>query len=122
MSIDGPPSTPEHAITLRDLRSLTYLTASDIARCANLFGEDHMYTKEPVKFELTNETLTRFGITLHRIRATEDIPSRGVRKGDLGGFVESTHLPSGNARVSGNAEVYGKAWVSGNVIAARSDQ
>lgn len=49
MSIDGPPSTPEHAITLRDLRSLTYLTASDIARCANLFGEDHMYTKEAIR-------------------------------------------------------------------------
>ena len=79
-----------------------------------------MTARYPVKFELTDETLTRFGVTLYRIRATEDIPSRGVRKGDMGGFVQSTHLPSGDARVSGaawvsgDARVYGAARVSGD--------
>ena len=89
------------------------------------------HTPEPIKFELTDTTITHWGVTLYQIRATEDIPHRGIRKGDLGGYVSSTHLPSGaarvsgnawvsgnaqvfgNARVSGDAQVFGKAWVSG---------
>ena len=60
-------------------------------------------TPEPIKFELTDATIAHWGVTLYRIRATEDIPRHGVRKGDLGGYVSSTHLPSGAARVFGNA-------------------
>ena len=71
-------------------------------------------TPEPIKFELTNTTITHWGVTLHKIRATEDIPRHGVRKGDLGGYVSSTHLPSGAARVSGNAWVSGDTLVSDN--------
>ena len=71
-------------------------------------------TPEPIKFELTNTTITRWGVTLHKIRATEDIPRHGVRKGDLGGYVSSTHLPSGDARVSGDA------WVSGDAEILRT--
>ena len=74
-----------------------------------------------IKFELTDNTRVNFmGVTLYQIRATEDIPARGVRKGDLGGWVESAELTNGDARVSGdawvygNAEVYGNARVSGN--------
>ena len=70
-------------------------------------------TSEPIKFELTDTTITHWGVTLYQIRATEDIPRHGVRKGDLGGYVSSTHLPSGAARVSGDAWVFGDAWVSG---------
>ena len=71
-------------------------------------------TPEPIKFELTDTTVVNaWGVTLHQIRATEDIPRHGVRKGDLGGYVSSTHLPSGDARVSGDAWVSGNAQVSG---------
>ena len=51
-------------------------------------------TPEPIKFELTDTTIIHGGVTLYRIRATEDIPRHGVCKGDLGGYVSSTHLPS----------------------------
>ena len=71
-------------------------------------------TPEPTKFELTDTTIAHWGVTLYQIRATEDIPRHGVRKGDLGGYVSSTHLPSGAARVSGNARVFGNAQVSGD--------
>ena len=76
------------------------------------------HTPEPIKFELTDTTITHWGVTLYQIRATEDIPHRGIRKGNLGGYVSSTHLPSGAARVfgnawvSGDAQVFGNAWVS----------
>lgn len=44
-------------------------------------------------FELTDETCTITDLrtrshVLYRLRATEDIPELGVRKGDEGGFVE----------------------------------
>ena len=72
------------------------------------------HTPEPIKFELTDTTITHWDVTLYQIRATEDIPHRGIRKGNLGGYVSSTHLPSGDARVSGNAWVSGDAQVFGN--------
>ena len=72
------------------------------------------HTPEPIKFELTDTTITHWGVTLYQIRATEDIPHHGIRKGNLGGYVSSTHLPSGAARVSGNAWVFDNARVSGN--------
>ena len=71
------------------------------------------HTPEPIKFELTDTTITHWGVTLYQIRATEDIPHHGIRKGNLGGYVSSTHLPSGAARVSGNAWVFGNARVFG---------
>ena len=80
------------------------------------------HTPEPIKFELTDTTITHWGVTLYQIRATEDIPRHGVRKGDLGGYVSSTHLPSGNARVSGNAWVSGDAQVFGNARVAGDAQ
>ena len=68
-----------------------------------------------IKFELTAETkVNAWGVTLFRIKAKVDITNRGVKKGELGGFVESTHLNNGDARVSGNAWVSGDAQVSGN--------
>ena len=60
------------------------------------------------KYRLTDETITVFGRTLYRIQATENIPSRYVDKGDLGGFIEK------EANLSGDAWVYGDARVSGN--------
>ena len=67
------------------------------------------------KYELTGTTkVNDWGVTVHQIRATEDIPRFGVRKGVLGGWVESETLRNGNARVSGDARVSGNAWVSGD--------
>jgi len=38
-------------------------------------------------FEFTGETKVNFhGVTVHRIRATRDIPRAGVKKGDEGGW------------------------------------
>ena len=67
-----------------------------------------------MKFELTSETITKFGVKLHRIRAL--ITFGSVKAGDAGGFMERAENLSqdGNAWVSGDAQVYGNAWVYGN--------
>ncbi len=67
------------------------------------------------KYELLkDDTVTYFGRTLYRIKATTDFGD--VKKGDLGGYIEKEENLSenGNARVYGNAMVYGEAEVSGN--------
>ena len=68
------------------------------------------------KYELTDETINLCDITLHRIRALRDIPSVGVKSGDLGGWIEkeSNLCQNDNAWVCGNAKVYGNARVCGN--------
>ena len=66
------------------------------------------------KYRLTDETITVFGRTLYRIQATENIPSRYVDEGELGGFIEKEANLFGDAWVFGDAEVSGNAWVSGN--------
>ena len=67
-----------------------------------------------MKFKLTSETKTEFGIKLFRIEATESFSN--VSKGEKGGWVEKeANLDmSGNAWVYGDARVYGNACVSGN--------
>ena len=55
----------------------------------------------------TDLTAEFFGRTLFRIEATRDIEKFGVKKGELGGYVESEENLSGDAWVSGNAQVYG---------------
>ena len=73
------------------------------------------------KYELLkDDTVTYFGRTLYRIKATTDFGD--VRKGDLGGYIEKeenlSHLGNAwvtdDAWVSGDALVSGDAWVSGN--------
>ena len=75
------------------------------------------------KFELTDETITNDqGITLHRIRATEDIITQNfyIKAREYGGFVETEDNLRDNAwigddaEVFGNAVVCGEAWVYGN--------
>ena len=67
-----------------------------------------------LKFKLTTETkVSAWGVKLFRIEATVDIPERGVKKGDKGGFVESERLNNGEARIYGDAWVYGDARVYG---------
>ena len=58
-------------------------------------------------FELTGERkINKQGVRLYRIRATRDIAARGVRAGDLGGWVSSTHTTTGELRIAKDA------WVS----------
>ena len=73
------------------------------------------------KYELTEETVkTPQGTILHRIRALKDFVCQDfqVRKGDLGGYVESEKNLSqeDNCWVSGNAWVYGTALVFGDAL------
>jgi serine acetyltransferase len=86
------------------------------------------------KFKLTKETKEVYGITLYRIKSLRTFSD--VKKGDLGGFVETesnlshrndawiyddaqvynnAHV-SCNARVSGNACICDNAWVSGDAV------
>ncbi len=71
------------------------------------------------KFELTDETFN-FVKTYHRIRALRDFG--GVKKGDLGGFVEREGNLShtGNAWISGYAKVRDNACVMDNAIVSGS--
>ncbi|WP_375638704.1 MULTISPECIES: hypothetical protein [unclassified Bartonella] len=76
------------------------------------------------KYELTDETIKVDRITLYRIRALKDFGD--VKKGDLGGWVESERNLShdnncwigGEAWVYDDAEVYNNAKVGGNAIVA----
>lgn len=79
------------------------------------------------KYEFTGEAKQHEGIDLHRIRAVKDIPEKGVKAGDLGGWIQSeknlSHKGScwvsdeawvfGEARIIGNALISGNAWVFG---------
>ena len=72
------------------------------------------------KYTLTDKSITVRGHTLYRVKALKNFGN--VKKGDLGGFVESrenlstagTCWVANNATVYGNAKVYGNAMVYGN--------
>ena len=80
------------------------------------------------KYKLTEETLAVDGYVLHRIIALRDFG--GVKKGDLGGFIEkesnlahdlncwiyNNAVVRGNTEVCGNAEVCGEAKVCGEAM------
>ena len=68
------------------------------------------------KYEITDETIDFCGITLHRIKALIDFG--GVRKGEIGGFIEkeSNLSQDGDAWVCGDALVYGAAKVYGDAL------
>ena len=75
---------------------------------------------------LKSDTISVNGITLYRIKALKDFGN--VKKGDLGGYIESkinlsqegncwvydNARVSDNARVFDEARVFGNAWVYGN--------
>ena len=69
-----------------------------------------------LNYKLTDETQEVGGVTLHRIEATRDIPSRGVNAGQAGGWVEKESNLRGKAWVYGNARIYGDAQVYGNAV------
>ena len=74
------------------------------------------------KYEFTGETIKSCGKILHRIRAVRNF--NGVKKGQLGGYVEREDNLSHdgeawvgeNARVYGNAVVFDNARVYGNAV------
>lgn len=80
------------------------------------------------KYQLTDETYTYRrdleDVCLHRIKALVDIPSSGVKKGELGGWVEGENNLSQEgdcwvfqeARVSGHAKVTQNARVAGHAV------
>ena len=66
------------------------------------------------KYELTSNTIVKFGRTLYQIKALFSFDV--VSKGDFGGYIEKEENLSqdGNAWVSGDAKVYGNARVYGD--------
>ena len=66
------------------------------------------------KYEITNDTKTINGVTVHRIVALKSFGN--VTKGDLGGWIEkeSNLSQSGNAWVTDDAVIYGEASVKGD--------
>lgn len=78
-----------------------------------LTNEQPVQVQSLPKYKLTEETKQHEGITLYRIQALVDIPSIGVKAGDLGGWIESESNLSqeGDAWVFGNAKAYGNARV-----------
>ena len=73
------------------------------------------------KYEFTGETKNYRGKTLHRIRAVRSF--NGVKKGQLGGFIESEDNLShdGNAWICSNAEVFGSARVYGDILVGNTE-
>lgn len=131
----NPEACPYHGAMLRmdaavvsgDVES--YLTAKiqlETAAEQKLSGlsPDHPYLAPWVpSCEYSTQTMTNdSGVVLHRIRAIRDIPSIGISKGDLGGWVSLAPLSSGRPRISeaawvySNAQLYGNASLSGHAI------
>ena len=75
-----------------------------------------------VKYKFTSETILWFDKTLHRIRALIDIKEHGVKKGDMGGWVEDERNLShdGAAWVGGLAKVYDAAQVCDGALVSDS--
>lgn len=71
------------------------------------------------KYELLFEEATSWkGANVYRIRALRDIPTHGVKTGDLGGFIESEDNlnQAGRAWVGGNAKVFNESHIDGDVL------
>jgi carbonic anhydrase/acetyltransferase-like protein (isoleucine patch superfamily) len=54
------------------------------------------------------------GRTLYRIEATKDLPKHGVKKGDLGGWIEKEENLQDNAWIADEAKVFDNAKACGN--------
>lgn len=67
------------------------------------------------KYEITDRTMKKNGVTLHQIRAVMDIDDV-VSSGDFGGWIENEENLSheGNSWIFGNAKAYYGAQISGN--------
>ena len=73
------------------------------------------------RYKLREDLSIEFnGIKLFRIEAVEDIDNFGVKKGDIGGYIEKEDNLSENAWVSDSAWVYGNAMVYGSALVSGS--
>ncbi len=74
------------------------------------------------KYELTSETMEWYEKTLHRIRALKDIPRYGIKKGQLGGWVQSEDnlAQRGDCWIGDEAMVYDNAKVFGHASASNA--
>lgn len=76
--------------------------------------------EENRKYKLSRESIIREGVVFRRIIAKIDIPWHGVKKGDIGGFIEvGGRLPLSerdSCWIGGNAIVSKTAFISGNAI------
>lgn len=88
------------------------------------------------KYKLTKKSIKIAGHILYRIKALRDIPSIGIKAGDLGGFIEKESnlnhtgecwvfdnariydcsLVCDNAKILKNAEIFGNARICGNSV------
>lgn len=79
-------------------------------------SETHCLYKKPVelKYRITDEAILFKGRILHRIQALKDFGD--VKKGSIGGYVESIHNLSqaDNAWIYDDAKVFGDAYLVGN--------
>jgi len=73
-------------------------------------GGNEMKSHYKLRKDLSIEV---FGRKLFRIEATKNIECQGVKRGEVGGYIETKENLSGKAWVSGKAQVYGEAQVSG---------
>ena len=89
-----------------------------------LTNEQPVQVQPLSKYKLTEETKQHGETTLYRIQALRDIPSMGVKAGDLGGWVAGEHNLSqeGDAWVYKNAKVYRNAKVCGNAVVYENAQ
>lgn len=76
------------------------------------------FCKKFYKYELTDEHITHRGCVLTRIRALRDIPRHGVKKGDLGGYVQSPWnlTNKGDCWIADTAKVFEKGGVRGDAL------
>ncbi|SUG50388.1 Uncharacterised protein [Salmonella enterica subsp. arizonae] len=65
---------------------------------------------EPMKYELTNITQYYNGVALRRIRALRDSELSGFKRGDIGGWIQTTDNLSqeGECWIHHDARVLGK--------------
>jgi hypothetical protein len=66
--------------------------------------EKHFKIREDLSMEYYNRTLCR-------IEATKDLPQHGVKKGDLGGWIEKEENLQDNAWIADEAKVLDDAKV-----------
>lgn len=72
-----------------------------------------------VSFELVGPPRTSpAGEEVRQMRATRDVPGHGIRAGDLGGWLASSHLPDGTPRVAPGAWVDRGATVIDDAVVA----
>lgn len=60
------------------------------------------------------------GTTVWQIVATKNLPRLGVKKGDIGGYIQNTDNLTGGAWAKGNAVIMGNANLDGGAIASKN--